>query len=449
MEIERTIIGGLLDKEGFAAKVIPFLDTSYFESPENERIVQHFKQFFHKYAKVPTRQALAITLNDDPAISETVYQAATDALASSTAECDQDWLLDRTEEFCKEQALYNAIKASIEVMQGENKKLDKGALPKLLQDALAVSFDPHIGHDYFDDAMKRFMLYRAPQFKVPTGIAILDEITLGGFSRKTLNLLIAGTHVGKTLVKVALAAKMLMQGRNVLYITNEMAEEEIARRIDAQLLRIPIPKIGAVAENVWASKLKGLKDTTTGRLIIKEYPTGTGTVAHHRALLQELKIKRGFVPDVIFVDYLNITASQFYKKGNVSSYEYMKAVAEELRALAQEFNVVLISSTQTNRTGYGDSDIEMDGTAESFGVPMTADFMLALVRSPELQQLNQMLCKQLKNRYRDKGYYEKFCLGVNTEFMDIFDLDNPDEGLMQASGEIKKASTAEKFSKFK
>jgi archaellum biogenesis ATPase FlaH len=341
-----------------------------------------------------------------------------------------EWLLDNTEKFCQEKAIYNAVLDSIHILDGKDKALDKGAIPKLLADALAVGFDTNVGHDYFSDADSRFEFYHRKEEKLPFDLDYFNKITKGGLPAKTLNIILAGTGVGKSLFMCHMAASSLVQNKNVLYITMEMAEEKIAERIDANLLNVTLDDLTDLPKDLYDKKVKRVRDMCTGKLIVKEYPTAAASVVHFRNLLNELHLKKNFRPDIIFIDYLNICSSSRVKHGSsVNSYTYIKAIAEEIRGLAVEFDVPVVSATQTTRSGYTNSDPGLEDTSESFGLPATADFMFALVTSEELEELGQIMVKQLKNRYNDPGYYKRFVIGVDRAKMKLFDVEQSAQSL--------------------
>jgi archaellum biogenesis ATPase FlaH len=350
---------------------------------------------------------------------------------------DVEWLINQTEKFCQDRALYNAIMKSVKILDDKSQKDDKGSIPKLLSDALGVSFDTSVGHDYMDDASARFDFYHRHETKIPFDLDLFNKITKGGLPKKTLNIALAGTGVGKSLFMCHVAGSCLSQGLNVLYITMEMAEERIAERIDANLLNIDIADLNAISKQDYDRKFSALKVNTQGKLIIKEYPTASASALHFRALLNELQLKKSFKPDIIFIDYLNICASARIKPGaNVNSYSYIKAIAEELRGLAVEFDVPIVSATQTTRSGFTSSDPGLEDTSESFGLPATADFMFALISTEELQQLNQLMIKQLKNRYNDPTYYKRFVIGIDRAKMKLYDVEQSAQGDLVDTGQI-------------
>ena len=406
-------------------KVMPFLKKDYF-TDENEKVVFNLvSTFIEKYNKPPTIEAMLITLQNSN-LAEGVFKDANETIKvlEITEKSTPEWLLDETEKFCKDKAVYNAILQSIGIMEGRDKVITKDGIPALLQDALSVCFDNSVGHDYFEDANSRFEFYHRVEERIPFDLDIFNKITQGGMPNKTLNIALAGTGVGKSLFMCHVAASCIGQGKNVLYITMEMAEERIAERIDANLLNIEIDQLKNIPKSLYDSRMEKLNSKTHGKLIIKEYPTASAHVGHFKMLLNELSLKRSFKPDVIFIDYLNICASSRFKPGgSVNSYTYIKAIAEELRGLAVEFNVPIMSATQTTRSGFSNTDVELTDTSESFGLPATADFMFALISTEELEQLNQIMVKQLKNRYNDPTLYKRFMVGIDRVKMRLYDLE--------------------------
>lgn len=426
MNLEHAIFNNLLNNETYGRKTIPFLRSEYFHSHGDRIVFELIDSYVAKYNAFPTKEALLVDLNNRDNISEDQFKECGDIIEAIPSQSDQlsnvDWLVDQTEKFCQDKAIYNAIMQSIQIMDDKTGKMSKGSIPQLLSDALAVSFDTSIGHDFIEDSQSRFEFYHRKEERLPFDLDYLNKITRGGLPRKTLNILLAGTGVGKTLAMCHFAASYLASGKNVLYITMEMAEEKIAERIDANLLNTPLDELYLLPKETYDKKIARLKEKTPGRLIIKEYPTSTAGAANFRHLLNELKIKKNFVPDVVFIDYLNICASSRIKQGaNVNSYTYIKAIAEELRGLAVEFNVPIISATQTTRGGYDSSDVGLTDTSESFGLPATADFMIALIATDELKALNQIMIKQLKNRYADPEMYKRFVVGVDRSKMRLYD----------------------------
>lgn len=423
MKVERLILANLIDNEEYARKVIPFLKTEYFHDSSERLVFTLVDSYSKKYNKFPTKEALTIDLDNVDSINEDVYREAQQTIQTlETDGSDLEWLVDNTEKFCQDKAVYNAVMESIQILDDKSGRKAKGSIPQILSDALAVSFDSHIGHDFLDDYSPRYDFYHTKEKKIPFDMDYFNKITKGGLPVKTLNIALAGTGVGKSLFMCHCAAANLLQGFNVLYITLEMAEERIAERIDANLLNVTMDELAMLPRDVYEKKVERIKRGTQGRLIIKEYPTACAGSANFRHLLNELKIKRNFVPDIIYIDYLNICSSSRMKQGaNVNSYTYIKAIAEELRGLAVEFKVPIVSATQTTRSGYSNSDVELTDTSESFGLPATADFMFALISTEELQDLNQIMIKQLKNRYNDPNLYRKFVVGVDRAKMKLYD----------------------------
>jgi len=426
MNIENVIFENLIHNEDYARKVIPFLKTEYFTNKSDQIMFDLIDEYVKKYNAFPTKEALEIDLSDKSGLNEEVYKNAKDNIRAITVTdiIDMEWLIDKTESFCKDKAIYNALIESIKIVDKKDDKISVGAIPKILSDALAVSFDTNIGHDFLEDSASRYDFYHKKEVRIPFDLDYLNKITGGGLPRKTLNIILAGTGVGKSLFMCHMAAHNLTQGQNVLYITLEMSEEKIAERIDANLMDTPLDQLKEMSLESYEKKIERIKRKTTGKLIVKEYPTASAGSANFRYLLQELRLKKNFIPDVIYVDYLNICSSSRIKAGaNVNSYTYVKSIAEELRGLAVEFNVPLISATQTTRSGFSNSDVGLEDTSESFGLPATADFMIAAITSEELQALNQIMVKQLKNRYGDPNYYKKFVVGINRAKMKLYDVE--------------------------
>jgi replicative DNA helicase len=424
--IEHAILSNLVFDEGFCRRVLPFIKSHYF-SEESEKIVfEKISDFILKYDSVPSKEALVISITNDKQLSDSIEKHTKDLIASLTnSKVEQQWLIDQTEDWCKDRAIYHALMNSIKIADDKKGKLSRGSIPKLLTDALAVSFDPNIGHSYLDDTDSRYEFYHKVEEKFPFDLECMNKITKDGVPRKTLNVILAGTAVGKSLALCHMAASYFMRGKNVLYITLEMAEARIAERIDANLLNISLADLQHISKDMYDRRIASIKNKTVGRMIIKEYPTATATVTHFRALLSELYLKKNFVPDVIFVDYLNIAASARLNQSNhVNSYTYVKSIAEEFRGLAVECNVPLWTATQTNRQGFVSSDIGLENTSESFGLPATADFMIALSSTEELESMGQILVKQLKNRYNDISTLKRFVLGIDRSKMRLFDLDD-------------------------
>lgn len=435
MRLEQQILSRLIYDENYCRKVIPFLKREYFSDRKESVVINEISEFFTKYNKPITKEILAIEVSNRTDLNDKELVEVGSFLDTLIdVPTNDDWMLTNTEKFCKDKAVYNAILTSIRIQEGRDKTYTTDSIPSILSDALAVSFDNHVGHDYIDDANSRYEFYHRIEEKIAFDLEMFNKITKGGLSRKTLNIVLAGTGVGKSLFMCHVAAGALSAGRNVLYITMEMAEERIAERIDANLLNLTMDELKVVDKDIYESRLAKLAKKTQGKLIIKEYPTAGAHAGHFRALLEELKLKREFTPDIIMIDYLNICASQRMKQGgSVNSYTYIKAIAEELRGLAVEYNVPIMSATQTTRSGYTNSDPGLEDTSESFGLPATADFMFALVSNEELEQLNQIIVKQLKNRYNDPGFYKRFIIGVDRAKMKLYDVEaSAQEGLSDA-----------------
>lgn len=424
--IEITILRNLIHNEKYLRRVLPFLKPEYFSNQNEKTIFSFVDSFAKKYNKQPTVEALEIT-SQNSNLNESQFEDVTTLLKSLNLYevSNEEWLFDETEKFCKDKAVYNAIVNSIQILDGKDKNHTKDGIPQLLQDALGVSFDTSVGHDYIDNATNRYDFYHRKEVKIPFDLELFNKITQGGLPTKTLNVLLAGTGVGKSLFMCHMAASCLAQGKSVLYITMEMAEERIAERLDANLLNIEIDQIKELPKDTFNKRISKLSAKTSGKLIIKEYPTASAHVGHFKALLNELNLKRQFRPDIVFIDYLNICASSRFKPGGaVNSYMYVKAIAEELRGLAVEYNVPVVSATQTTRSGFANTDVDLTDTSESFGLPATADFMFALISTEELEQLNQLMVKQLKNRYNDPTLHKRFMIGVDRAKMRLFDVED-------------------------
>ena len=443
--IEETILRNLICNEQYYRKVVPFIKADYFQEYNEKILFEEIADFAVKYDKVPTKEVLTINLQSRGDLTEETFKDTLSGLDSLSDEwVDYDWLCDSTEKWCQDRAIYNALMQSIKIADGGDKKLDKGSIPSILQDALAVSFDEHIGHDYIEQADDRYEFYHRKEEKIPFDLEKFNYITKGGLPNKTLNIALAGTGVGKSLFMCHMAGSALSQGYNVLYITCEMAEEKIAERIDANLLNVSVKDIVELPEVLFRSKVQEISKKTQGKLIIKEYPTASAHAGHFRALLNDLQLKKDFKPDLIFVDYLNICASVRYKGAIVNSYTYVKAIAEELRGLAVETNLPIISATQTTRAGFGNSDPDLTDTSESFGLPATADFMFALISTEELEQQGRILVKQLKNRYNDPTASKKFMLGIDRSKMRLYDVAE-DSSILNAEDE-EVGETLQQFS---
>jgi len=427
MAIETTILSNLVFNEEYSRKVIPFIKEEYFTVQSDKTLYRIIREYVEKYNAFPSKEALAIDLSNKAGISEEVFKQSKELINSlnENDETQLEWLVDQTEKFCQDKAIYNAIMSSIQILdekkEGNN---SKGAIPQILSDALAVSFDTNIGHDFLVDAEDRYEFYHTKEVKIPFDLDYFNKITQGGLPKKTLNICLAGTGVGKSLFMCHCAASNMIKGFNVLYITLEMAEERIAERIDANLLDVTVDELKELPKDMYLKKVNRVKSKTDGKLVIKEYPTACAGSANFRHLLNELKLKKKFIPDIIYIDYLNICMSSRIKHGaNVNSYTLVKAIAEELRGLAVEFNVPIVSATQTTRSGYSSSDLGLEDTSESFGLPATADFMFGLSTSEEFESLNQILVKQLKNRYNDPGFNRRFMLGIDRSKMRLYDVE--------------------------
>ena len=439
--LETTILKNLIYNEGYARKILPFIKTEYFTDSTDKNVFEEINDHMDQFKHLPTYESLVINFTESRKLTEDQVQNAVQLIREIHADKDEptdvDWLIKQTEKFCQDKAIYNAIMKSVKILDDKNQKEEKGAIPKLLSDALGVSFDRSVGHDYIDDSDNRFEFYHRHETKIPFDLDLFNKITKGGLPKKTLNIALAGTGVGKSLFMCHVAGSCLSQGMNVLYITLEMAEERIAERIDANLLNIDIADLNAISKQDYDRKFSALKVNTQGKLIIKEYPTASASALHFRALLNELQLKKSFQPDIIFIDYLNICASARIKPGaNVNSYSYIKAIAEELRSLAVEFDVPIVSATQTTRSGFTSSDPGLEDTSESFGLPATADFMFALISTEELQQLNQILIKQLKNRYNDPSYFKRFVVGIDRAKMKLYDVEQGAQDDLVDAGQV-------------
>lgn len=442
--IEEIILRNLLFNEEYYRKVVPFLKAEYYEIYHEKIIYEEIADFASKYDKVPTKEVLTINLQNRNDLTDESFKDSVQAVSNLSDEwVDYDWLLDATEKWCKDRAIYLALMQSIKIADGGDQKISRDAIPSILQEALAVSFDEHIGHDYIEQATDRYDFYHRTEEKIPFDLDKFNYITKGGLPNKTLNIALAGTGVGKSLFMCHCAGAALTQGRNVLYITCEMAEEKIAERIDANLLNVSIRDLADLPEVLFSSKVNEIARKTQGKLIIKEYPTASAHAGHFRALLSDLKLKKDFKPDIIFIDYLNICASVRYKGAIVNSYTYVKAIAEELRGFAVECNVPIISATQTTRSGYGNSDPDLTDTSESFGLPATADLMFALISTEELEQQGRIMVKQLKNRYNETAASRKFMVGIDRSKMKLYDVAD-DASEINISGE----DTGEQLSQF-
>lgn len=423
--VEETILAHLSGNEDYARKVLPFLNENYFSDYEHKTTYRLVSDYINKFNSLPTKEALLIELGLMQGLNETGYKSTRDVIEGlKRDDSSMDWLIQTTEKFCQDKALYNAVSKSIQIMDGSDKNLDRGSIPKLLQDALAVTFDTSIGHDYLGDAEARYDFYHRKESRIPFDLSYMNEITNGGLPAKTLNIVLAGTGVGKSMFMCHCAAGNLVQGKNVLYITMEMAEEEISKRIDANLLNVDMQELLELPKDSYIKKIDRLRRNTVGKLLVKEYPTASASTHHFRSLLNEAALKQNFVPDIIYIDYLNICTSSRIKPGaQVNSYTFIKSIAEELRGLAVEFKVPIVSATQTTRTGFASSDVDLTDTSESFGLPATADFMVALISTEELADMGQLMVKQLKNRYNDPNKNKRFVIGVDRGKMKLFDVE--------------------------
>jgi archaellum biogenesis ATPase FlaH len=452
INLEQTIIRNILTDDQYMRKVLPFVKPDYFEGVYR-LLFKEVGKFVGKYNKLPTVESFKIEIDQSDKFNNEQYQLAVEIIPNifGKEEINQQWLYDTTEKWCQDRAIHNAIMESISIIDGKHTTLTKQALPGLLEGALSVSFDTNVGHDYIDNVEQRWDFYHSQEERIPFDLEYFNLITKGGLPRKTLNIALAGTGVGKSLFMCHVAANALTQGRNVLYITLEMAEERIAERIDANLLNVPIDQLENLTKAMLKTKVSNIKMKGNGKLIIKEYPTGQANTSHFRALLNELKLKRNFVPEIIFVDYLNICGSARMKAmgGSINSYTYIKAIAEEMRGLAVEFNVPIVSATQTTRAGFSSSDPGLEDTSESFGLPATADLMFALISTEELQAAGQIMVKQLKNRYNDPGMHKRFVIGVDRSRMRLRDIADAKANIMNDTPVFENSKMNEKFKDFK
>ena len=457
-KVENLVLKNLIHNEEYARKVIPFIKKEYFEEESNRILYEEISEFIVKYDELPSKEAVSIEVENREDLTEQTFRELGKVLSYLDKEpADFVWLCDTTERWCRDRAIYLALMESIALADGKDEKKGRDAIPSILSDALAVSFDNHVGHNYLEDYEERYALYHRKEDKIPFDLEYLNKITKGGLPNKTLNIALAGTGVGKSLFMCHVASAALMQGRNVLYITCEMAEEKIAERIDANLLNVNIQDIVDLPKQMFDKKVNNIASKTQGHLIIKEYPTASAHAGHFRSLLNELALKKSFRPDIIFVDYLNICASSRYKgSANINSYTLVKSIAEELRGLAVEANVPIVSATQTTRSGYGSSDVDITDTSESFGLPATADLMFALISTEELEELGQIMVKQLKNRYNDPTINKRFVVGIDRAKMrlydceqkaqdDILDSGNDEEYNYEEKTDFKKKFSALKF----
>ena len=444
--IETTILRNLIHNEEYSRKVIPFIEPDYFDNRSEKVIFEEITQFIVKYGNAITTEALNIEVENRTDLNESEIKDTRDICNSfNDSPVDHQWLLDSTEKWCRDRAIYLALMEAIGIADGQDEKKNRDAIPSILSDALAVSFDNNIGHDYLQNYEERYDYYHKKEDKIPFDLEYFNKITKGGLPNKTLNIALAGTGVGKSLFMCHVASSVLLQGRNVLYITMEMAEEKIAERIDANLLNVPIQDLTDLPRSTFENKVTNLAKKTQGTLIIKEYPTASAHSGHFKALINELALKKSFRPDIIFIDYLNICASSRYRQGgSINSYSYIKSIAEELRGLAVEAEVPIVSATQTTRSGYGSSDVDLTDTSESFGLPATADLMFALISTEELEQLGQIMVKQLKNRYNDISINKRFIVGIDRAKMRLYDCEQTAQNDILDSGQEEEYNNEDK-----
>ena len=448
--IERKILSNLIHNEEYTRRVLPFVKEEYFSDRLEKILFTEIYKFVNKYNALPSKEALSIEMNGSKGINEDEYKKVTDIISTLNKEpVNMDWLRDTTEKFCKDRAIHNAILGGIQIIDGKDKRYTPEYLPEMLSNALSVSFDQKVGHDYLIETKDRFDFYKKKEERLPLDLEFFNKITRGGIPSKTLNICLAGTGVGKTMFMTHLASSILLQGKNVLYITLEMAEERIAERIDANLLNVGMSDLEELPYAMYETKINKLQSKTSGKLIIKEYPTASAHTGHFRSLLKELALKKSFKPDIVFVDYLNICSSARFKAGaNVNSYTYIKAIAEELRGMAVENDLPIFSATQTTRGGFVSSDVGLEDTSESFGLPATADFMFALISSEELDDKNQIMVKQLKNRYNDPTVNRKFILGVDRSKMRFYDVEQNAQTDLVDSGQTTERKFEKKLGQF-
>jgi replicative DNA helicase len=445
MRLEQTVLKNLIHCEEYTRKVLPFLSNEYFSDSSERLLFEEIESYVNKYKNLPTHEALIINFGDKKNVSEeqikNVNKLLEEIYENKLEKTPTDWLIEQTEKFCQDRAIYNAIMESVSILDDKSKTKTKGQIPELLSNALAVSFDSNVGHDYLDQHDSRYEFYHRTEKKIPFDLDFFNKITKGGLPAKTLNICLAGTGTGKSLFMCHMAAASISQGFNVLYITMEMAEERIAERIDANLLNITLDDLHVIPREDYERKFNTLRTKVQGKLIIKEYPTASAHSGHFRSLLNELRLKKNFSPDIVFIDYLNICCSSRMKMGSsINSYTYIKAIAEELRGLAVEFSVPIVSATQTTRSGYSNTDLGLEDTSESFGLPATADFMFALISSEELEQLNQIMVKQLKNRYGDPSLNKKFVIGIDKAKMKLYDVEANAQKIVD-SGQVEDKPT--------
>lgn len=452
MKVEQLILKNLIHNEDYFRKVLPFLKKEYFVDSVERLIFEEVVTFSESYNQQPSIAALQLAVDEKKGLTGEEVSNTLDYIKEhlkTNEDNNSDWVINKTESFCQEKAIYNAVLESIHILDGKSKSLEKGVIPKLLSDALSVSFNDSVGHDYFENSNERYDFYHRQEERIPFDLDYFNKITKGGLPSKTLNIALAGTGVGKSLFMCHVAAGCMVQGKNVLYITLEMAEERIAERIDANLLNVRVDALDKLTREEYDKKVSRVRNKTNGKLIIKEYPTASASSTHFRALLNELNLKRNFRPDIIFIDYLNIcTSSRIKHSSNVNSYTYVKSIAEELRGLAVEFDVPIVSATQTTRAGFGSSDPGLEDTSESFGLPATADLMFALISSEELEELNQIMVKQLKNRYSDPNAYKRFVIGIDRSKMRLYDIEQSGQEDLVDTGQLIQSNPKKKFEGF-
>ena len=449
---EKTILKNVLQNDEYTRKVLPFIQPNYFQGSSRKLFIEIAK-YVAKYNKLPGKDALTIQVETSDKLNDQEFQEIASTipqLFEVTEKSNEEWLIEMTEKWCQDRALFNAVMESVAIMKGESENHSKDAMPEILQKALAISFDTNIGHDYLEDFDNRYDFYHREEEKIPFDIEALNKITKGGLSKKTLNIILAGTGVGKTITMCHMAAASLSMGYDVLYITMEMSEQRIAERIDANLLDLPIDQIDTLSRSMFNERVAKVKKSTTGKLIIKEYPTGQANSNHFRALLNELKLKKEFRPSIVFIDYLNICSSSRMKAmgGSINSYSYIKAIAEELRGLGVEFDVPVVSATQTTRSGYSNTDPGLEDTSESFGLPATADLMIALVSTEELEQQGQIAVSQLKNRYNDISFMKRFVIGIDRNKMRMFDVPDTEQTLVSDTTPVMDRGDKDKYAGF-
>jgi len=443
--IETTILANLIYNEEYCRKVLPFIKPEYFGDKKERVIFDEIGKFVVKYGNMATKEILGIELENRTDLSDSDLKESSQIVDTlEDGESNYEWLVNTTEKWCRDRAIYLALMESVQLVDDKDNKKNRDAIPSILSDALAVSFDHHIGHDYIEDYKERYDFYHRTEEKIPFDLEFFNKITKGGLPNKTLNIALAGTGVGKSLFMCHVASSVLLQGRNVLYITLEMAEEKIAERIDANLLNINVQDLPNISEDNYENRIQKLSKKTQGKLLIKEYPTASAHAGHFKSLLNELSLKKSFRPDIIFIDYLNICASSRYKGTAVNSYTYVKSIAEELRGLAVEYSVPIVSATQTTRSGYANSDVDLTDTSESFGLPATADLMFALISSEELENLGQIMVKQLKNRYNDPTMNKRFVVGIDRAKMKLFDVDQSAQHDIIDSGQEEEYNYSDK-----